>query len=207
MACPAFPIPLPTPRRSHSIPMFFLLLIAICGFANAEVPKARPSLCALTNAEAAGLNGNASTNIHAVSDYKKTISGLLKAGEFKQLDCLADSARSHQEKFPGGLWKIHAIYGGLEKPLLHATQQDWNTHMELVQRWASPRPKSITARVALAESYVNYGWDARGHGYADTVSKSGWSLFEKRTAKAGQILKQASTLSTKCPEWYFAIKT
>ena len=202
----AFPIPLPTPLRPHSIPAFFLLLTALCGFANADVPKGKASPCALTDAEAAALSGDASTDIHAMSNYSKTVYGLLHAGEFRKLDCLADSVRSRKETFPGGMWKIHSVYSGLERPPLHATEEDWNTHLELLQRWASTRPESITARVALAESYVNYGEDARGPGFADTVSESGWKLLAERTAKAKQILEEASGLSTKCPEWYIAMQ-
>ena len=79
-----------------------MLLTAVCGFARAEVPNAKPSSCVLTAAEAAGLRGDASTDIHAVSNYSKTITGLLGAEKFEQLDCVAESARSHQEKFSVG---------------------------------------------------------------------------------------------------------
>ena len=207
MTCSVFSKSSPTPRRCHSIPVFFLLLIAACGLATADVAKAKPSPCALTDAEVAGLSGDASTDIHAVSDYSKTVNDLLKAGKFRKLDCLADSVRSRKETFPGGMWKIHTIYSGLAKPPLHATQEDWNRHIKLLQLWVSSRPRSITARVALAESYVNYGADARGMGLADTVSESGWKLLKERTAKAKRILERASTLSAKDPEWYFAMQT
>ena len=206
VTCSAFSISLPTPRRFHSIPVFFLLLMAICGFANADVPKAKPSGCALTDTEVAGLNGDASTDIHAISNYSKTMYALLKAGKSEQLDCLADSARSRKETFPGGIWKIHAFYLDLVRPPLHPTEEDWAAHIDLVKRWVSERPESITARIALAESYTNYGADARGTGFADTVSESGWRLLGERTAKAKQILDEASTLSTRDPEWYAAMQ-
>ena len=206
MICSVFSVPLPTLRRSHSIPMFFLLLITACGLATAEVPKAKPLACALTDAEAAGLNGDASTDVHAVSNYSQTMHGLLQAGKFEQLDCLADSARSHKDTFPGGMWKIHAVYTDLVQPPLHATEEDWAAHIELLQRWVSTRPESITARIALAESYLNYGADARGTGFADTVSESGWKLLAERTAKAKQVLNEAASLSAKDPEWYLAMQ-
>jgi hypothetical protein len=76
----------------------------------------------------------------------------------------------------------------------------------MVEKWSSDRPKSITARIALAESYINWGADARGMGLGDTVSESGWKLLAERTAKAKQILDDASTLSTKDPEWYAAMQ-
>lgn len=76
------------PRRSHSISLFlfFFLLVAACGLSAADVSKAKTMPCALTDREAAGLNGDTSTDIRAVSDYKKTISRLLQAGKFEQLD-------------------------------------------------------------------------------------------------------------------------
>ncbi len=186
--------------------MFSLLLLLVCGFARAEVPNAKPSSCALTAMESAGLSGDASADIHDVSNYSKIITGLLRAEKFEQLDCVADSVRSHKEKFAGGMWKLHAIYSGLEKPPLHATQADWAAHMETLQRWVSTKPDSITARIALAESYVSYGWDARGEGYADTVSESGWKLLAERSAKAREVLEEASALSDKDPEWYVAMQ-
>jgi len=206
VTCPVSATPAPRPCRSHSVAMsIFLmsifLLIAACGFASAEISKAKPSRCALTDAETADLNGDASIDIHAVSNFSKTIYSLLTAGEFEQLDCIADSARSHKETFPGGMWKIHAVYSRLEKPPVHPTQEDWDIHMQLVRKWVLSRPESITARIALAESYVNYGWDARGPGFASTVSASGWRLLAERTAKAKQILEETSFLSAKDPEW------
>jgi len=187
--------------------MLFLLLMLACRSAAPDVSKAKPSSCALTDAQAAGLGGDASTDVHALSDYSKTMYGLLKAERFEQLDCIADSARSHKETFPGGMWKIHDVYVDLVRPPLHATEEDWTAHIDLVKRWVAARPESITARIALAESYSNYGADARGTGFANTVSESGWKLFEERTAKAKQILEEASTLSTKDPEWYAAMQT
>ena len=151
------PIPLPRLHRSYTISVFFLLLTAAWGFANSETPKAKNSPCGLAETEAAELNEDASVSVHAVTDYSNAIHRLLQSGRFEQLDCLAESARAHKEFFPGGMWKIHAIYFGLAKPPLHPTQEDWTAHLELLQRWASARPESITARIALAKSYVNYG--------------------------------------------------
>ncbi len=194
-------------RRHYLIPLSVLLLISTCVLANAEVPKAKASPCNLTEVEVAGLSGDVSSDVHAMIDYHNAVQDLLQGAEFKKLDCLADSVRPSKETFPGGMWKIHAIYSGLERPPLHATEEDWNKHIKLLQQWVSLRPNSITARIALAESYANYGGDARGPGFADTVSQSGWKLFNERTAKAKQVLEQASALPAKDPEWYLAMQT
>src|SRR5262249_36253856 len=134
---------------------------------------------------------------------------ILKNEKFVELDCLADHARSGKERLPGGSWKIHLLYLGLRQPVpypVHATQEDWINLLQRLQRWVNARPESITARVALALAYLDYAADARGSGYANTVSDSGWKLFEERTDKAKRILKEASTLATKCPEWYVAMQ-
>jgi hypothetical protein len=184
----------------------FVLLFSTPLFATADVPKSKNLACGLTAVEAARLNVDPSVDVRALSEYKKAIYVLLQSRRFNQLDCLADSARSQKEMFPGGAWKLHTMYLGLEKPPLHPTLQDWTRHMALVREWVSLKPKSITPRVVLAESYVSYGWDARGSGQSESVSKSGWKLFGERAKQAMQVLKEARSLPKKCPEIYVALQ-
>jgi hypothetical protein len=172
------------------------------GLAGADAAKAKTPACSLTSEESVALNEDASTDVQAIPNYQKTISRMLQARRFEQLDCLADSARFHKEMFPGGSWKLRTIYGGLDKPLLHATPLDWKRHIALLDQWVSAKPHSITARVALARAYIAYAWDARGHGFADTVSENGWKVFDERVSQASHILKGAQTLQGRCPEWY-----
>jgi hypothetical protein len=105
------------------------------------------------------------------------MSQLLRQEKFADLDCIADNARARKDKFAGGLWKVHAVYAGIEAPQLHATEEDWKEQLALLQHWIDVNPKSITARVALADAYAGYGWEARGPGFADSVSASGWRQF------------------------------
>jgi hypothetical protein len=185
------------------------LLLAASSFAIAAGPKLNPNTCGITDEDATGLNGDLSTNIQALRDYRETIAGLLEESKFKQLDCLADRFRSSKERFPGGGWKLYVLYEGLESPVQypqHPTGKDWNVLLRRLKQWVAFRPRSLTARVALASAYVDYAWDARGYGYIDTVSESGSKLFGERIAEARRILEQASALPTKCPEWYLAMQ-
>ena len=165
--------------------------------------------CKISEEDAAGLNGDLSTDVHAARDYVATVAGMLKEENFEELDCLADRARTNKERFPGGMWKLHELYKGLYEPVpysVHPTQEDWDALLQELQKWVTARPKSVTARVALAWAYIGYAGDARGDGYANTVSESGWKLFRERTAEAKRILEEASELSTKCPEWYVVMQ-
>jgi hypothetical protein len=186
-----------------------LLVIAWSGLVSAAEQKATSSPCNISETDAAGLNGDLSADIHALHNFMDTAARILKEKKFVELDCLADHARSGKERLPGGLWKIHLLYQGLRQPVpypVHATQEDWTNLLQRLQQWVKARPDSITARVALAQAYLDYAHDARGSGYSSTVSESGWKLFEERTAEANRVLKEASALATKCPEWYVAMQ-
>jgi hypothetical protein len=135
---------------------------------------------------------------------------MLKEEKFGELDRVADHSRAAKERFPGGMWKLHELYKGLYEPVpypVHPTQEDWDALLQELQKWVTARPESVTARVALAWAYIGYAGDARGDGYANTVSESGWKLFRVRTADAKRILEEASALPTKCPEWYVVMQS
>ena len=182
-----------------------LLLVGALSAPSVAESEATSGKC-LGVADLAGLNANDSTDVRAVKEYEEAVAHLLYHARYEQLDCLADSARLHKDKFPGGMWKLHLLYAGVGAPLQHATPQDWNMHLRLLKSWVSEKPRSISARVALAEAYLAWASDARGSGYVDTVSESGWKLFEERSAEARRILDKAANLPTKCPEWYVAMQ-
>src|SRR6266404_4579061 len=186
-----------------------LSALAWSGLSSAAEQNAHSKPCNISQTDAAGLNGDLSVDVHALHNFMDTAARILKEEKFVELDCLADHARSGKERLPGGLWKIHLLYQGLRQAVpypLHATQEDWTHLFRRLDGWVKARPESITARVTLALAYLDYAHDARGSGYANTVSESGWKLFEERTAEARRILKQASRLATKCPEWYVAMQ-
>ncbi len=165
-------------------------------------PHGAASPCVFSDAEF-----DTTTDVRALDEYRTAIAQLLKQEKFADLDCLADAARAGKTRFPGGGWKLRNIYIGLDSPQPgHPTQDDWQRHMELVQLWGKRSPNSITAPIALAESYASYAWDARGDGFANSVSESGWKLFGERMAKAKAILDENSALATKCPDWYVAMQ-
>ena len=142
------------------------------------------------------------TDARALAEYQDAIAKLLREEKFEELDCLADTARSGKTRFPGGLWKLRNIYIGLDSPRPgHPTEEDWLQRLELVERWNSRNSHSVTAPV-LAESCVSYGWDAWGDGSTDSVTDCGSKLFGESVAKAKAILDNASTLATKCPDWF-----
>ena len=181
-----------------------LLLASATAFATSAEKTTNPNPCNLSEEEVQGLNHDASTEASALDEYIATISSMVHQERFDALDCIGDRVRANKERFPGGQWKIHDLYLGLYEPEpgKHATEEDWQDLMQLLQRWVRTHPKSVTARTALAWAWINYAGEARGDGYADTVSEKGWKLYEDRTAEAEKSLEDAAALPVKCPESY-----
>jgi hypothetical protein len=190
--------------RRYAGVMAFLLLFSYAFCARAAEKNDQPSAhsCGFSDEQF-----DPATDVHAIDEYSDAIAQLLMQEKFSELDCMADAARIGKTRFSGGDWKLAKIYIGVDSPRPgHPTQEDWKNHMQLVERWTHKNSRSITARIALAESYIGYAWDARGDGYSDSVSDSGWKLFSGRISKAKLILDQASMLKTKCPEWYLVME-
>jgi hypothetical protein len=183
--------------RFSTLLVLFLLVGATAAFAANDV-KSASKPCSVTELKVDG-----ATDVQGFKDYTAVIADLLRQEKFDDLDCIADAARASKARFTGGMWKLYTIYAPLSDPYVgHATQEDWTNHLARLERWVAAKPQSITARVALADSYMGYAWDARGNETADTVSDTGWKLFAQRTAKARSVLEQASALPDKCPEWF-----
>jgi hypothetical protein len=51
--------------------------------------------------------------------------------------------------------------------------------------------KGAVPLICRAEFNINYAWDARGGGTADTVTPEGWQAFRDRLARAHKFLEQA----------------
>jgi hypothetical protein len=136
--------------------------------------------------------------------YRNEIADLLAQHKFEALDKEAHEARVTKARLAGGGWKLYTFYDVVAAPPSGKTASDtaWNTHLILLARWAAERPQSVTARIAAAESYINWGWAARGHGYANTVKDQGWAAMETRVAQAKTILTGAGSLGEKCPFWF-----
>jgi len=136
--------------------------------------------------------------------YQAHIAAMLAQSDFVQLEREAQQVRASKSRLKGGVWKLFAFYDGVDTPSPNSdsSNSDWEAHILAVKQWVAAYPNSATARIALAESYVNRGWAARGSGYSNTVSDSGWNLLREQTELAKSTLLDAARLEEKCPFWY-----
>jgi hypothetical protein len=140
--------------------------------------------------------------------YVRTIRELVKERNFQELEKQAAQVRSTKARFEGGTWKLFTFYQGAAIPFSGrpVSEMESTVHIAILKSWISAIPESVTARVALAESYYDWAWKARGSGYANTVSEQSWEEFGRRIALGKAILVEAGELKQKCPYWFVAMQ-
>ncbi|HEY2915114.1 MAG TPA: hypothetical protein VGK21_17230 [Candidatus Angelobacter sp.] len=128
----------------------------------------------------------------------------LEQENFLVLDSIAADARLGRTRFPGGGWKLYTFYSAVETPKVKppASEAEWADTLDRLKRWAAQRPDSVTAHIALGYAYLNYSWQARGHGDAASVTPEGGRLMHERLKLAATELQRAEG---KCPEWYYVM--
>jgi len=186
-------------RNSLASIAFFLLSIPLhMAGQSPNAPEAR------TKVQAANQVVTDSLELQKLQDSARL---LLVKEDFAALDKMADDLRRSKARLPGGAWKLFWFYKAVTKVANRsvASDADWQAHLALLQRWVEARPKSIAARISLAEAYVDYAWSARGQGDSNTVTEQDWKLFRSRGQQAITILIDAKKFKSKCPHWYYVM--
>lgn len=90
-------------------------------------------------------------------------------------------------------WIKHIVAIGVELGMQE--DPDRKKHLDalgaILQRG---RPRSVLSRVFRGEGYMDYAWDARGSGWANSVTEDGWKLMKERLAVAEEELTAAWAL-------------
>ncbi|RYD33681.1 MAG: DUF4034 domain-containing protein [Verrucomicrobiaceae bacterium] len=120
---------------------------------------------------------------------------------YADLEAKAAELRKGQALFGDGSWKIRKFYAALDLPD-DARPADWKADEEIHEEWLKARPTSITPHVAMAAFQVGYAWQARGNGYASSVTEKRAHYFEKRLAAAVTALQAGRELPEKDPIWW-----
>jgi hypothetical protein len=128
--------------------------------------------------------------------------GLLWQRKYQELDVMAARLQLDHVTFANGDWEISFFYEGVSDLPKGYTEAQWEKHMQALRDWWEADAESMTARIAYALGLYNYGWFARGGGYANTVTDDGWRQFEERLAEARRILIAAEPLGPNSPVYY-----
>jgi hypothetical protein len=128
----------------------------------------------------------------------------LRHHQFEDIDKFADEVRETRARFPGGAWKLFAIYDNTNEPSAGSdvTEEEWLAHLKLFEEWIAKYPDSATARAGYADSWIRYAWHGRGAGWARDLKDTQKQLFAERLKQAKEIADEALSLGLRCPQLY-----
>jgi tetratricopeptide (TPR) repeat protein len=74
--------------------------------------------------------------------------------------------------------------------------------LRLLKAWCDKHPSNQEAWMKLAEVWKAYAWEARGSGFAGTVTPEGWRLMKERMGRAMEAAERALALAPgDCRVW------
>lgn len=143
-----------------------------------------------------------------INNFAAKTAQMLRAGDFQGLETMAANLRAKLPLLSDGQPALSGFYAGVSKCVEmrcgdeRMAPEDWKAHEKLLARWRSKFPKSITAMTATAMYWKEYGWFARGLGYANTVNQDQWASFESRVEKAHSLFEAIRARTDKDAVWY-----
>jgi hypothetical protein len=144
----------------------------------------------------------------SMDTFNNTIRSRVRHRQFQDLDVFTAELRKSRATLPGGEWQLYRVYGLMAEPSAgwYAPDADWQAELYILEEWTRTFPESITARVAYANTYINWGWSARGSGWSHDVKNEEWDRFLDRARKGERALMDAKLLSARCPHWYYLMQ-
>jgi len=113
---------------------------------------------------------------------------LLEKSDFAQLDELYAKVK----KIPFDIreqWDAHEYFFRGLNTKKDGTPLEFETRKAKLEAWIAHSPDSLAPQIALGDAWIAHAWEARGTGWANTVTEEGWKKFHERLAEARKILE------------------
>lgn len=162
------------------------------------------TLIVLRPAVASCIGNNHVRPADVVSD---DVNKLFDEKNYNKLDEMARQYEKERAMTFDGNSALMAFYRGISQTFSNCakdqkTEEEWRAHQQAILNWMQSSPNSTAAKLALAFFTVDYGWHARGSGYASTVDANAMALFARRVAAARGQFEKLAGLCKKNPAWY-----
>jgi len=121
--------------------------------------------------------------------------------DFEWLDEVAQDLRTTKARRYPEEWFLATFYyelGIAEK----ADEYTASKYKQRLDKWAKNSPNSITWRVLTIDYHITRGWDARGSGWASSVTPKGWEVLEQELSQAWALIKDSLENSEPDPHFY-----
>jgi hypothetical protein len=143
-----------------------------------------------------------------INNYAAKIAQMLRAGDFQGLETTAANLHAKSPLLSDGQPALSGFYAGVSMCVEMScgdeqmTPQTWKEHEDLLAAWRAKFPDSTTAMTATAMYWKEFGWFARGLGYANSVSRDQWATFKSRVEKARGLFEAVRARKDKDAAWY-----
>ncbi len=115
----------------------------------------------------------------------------------------ADEWNKRECVFEDGRPMLGALNDGFGNNFMEFNSQpDWSPIAARLKILKTEFPHSAFVVTAEAEYWIKYAWNARGGGYASSVTQEGWKLFHDRMENAEKVLLDTKSYSAQFPTWY-----
>jgi hypothetical protein len=99
-----------------------------------------------------------------------------------------------------GKWRLDGLISLFE---LTGVQGKWESIYSKILEWKKHSPGKPGPAIVESLYWYSYAWHARGGGYANEVSETGWELFNERLAKTEKVLLDSKSYASDNPLWYY----
>jgi len=134
--------------------------------------------------------------------FRRSVSSLLAAERFDELESKAEALRHGKPRFSSGAPVLFDFYEGLNPVSDHVARNERQRYHGLLEKWMAQRPTSLTPRIPLIREQMALAWESRGEGWAGTVTTDGWTGFEARSTEGWRLGNEALRMKLQDPALY-----
>jgi hypothetical protein len=161
--------------------------------------------CLLASSHALACDSNPETQ-RPVQKIAVQTNHMLLNRDFAGLNKMVLEYRNKNALTSDGQPKLMGFYMGIMYSMSDCRKKqpdaEWKKFHRLLQDWRSASSDKSAANLSLAMYELEYGWYARGGGYAHEVSEEGWRLLKERTNNAKILLDKMGKKERSDPQWY-----
>ncbi len=119
-------------------------------------------------------------------------------------DFLASSEMRSEGSYQGAL--ADEFYSAIQRSFFsfmpHLGGDSIDRSLNVAQHLLTRYPESQVARCALADLHHSIAWNARGGGYASTVTEKGWQIFHEHIREGIEVIKPLATVKAPIAQVY-----
>lgn len=128
---------------------------------------------------------------------------LLRQGKFDELEKIGDDLRAKNSKYRNGrgrLWRY--TWTALSDDHDKMNEEDYQRSFGWLEAWLKAHPKSINARLSMANVWEKYAFFARGGRVAPQTAEAQLKMFAERSERASKYLDEIEEITDQVDNVY-----